>query len=238
MKTNSNSRADLGTLDTSGTATRQDNHSDQPVEYSGRVRYTEKKSRDYQKRSQARDKAELRLIERAFRGLPKGRVLDVPCGGGRVSEFLAQQGHALTAADLSGPMREIAREKFRLAGLNIPVLEEDVEKLTCAPASFDTVICFRLFHHFPNPAIRRRAVLELCRVARSHVALSYFSPASFSALERGWRAFRSGRPPHKFATPLSELEGYFREGGFVLLRDYAQLPFFHTLHLAVFRRQS
>jgi 2-polyprenyl-3-methyl-5-hydroxy-6-metoxy-1,4-benzoquinol methylase len=52
----------------------------------------------------------MRLVDRAFALVPKThRVLDVPCGGGRVTIHLAQSGYQVSSADLSEAMLEIAR---------------------------------------------------------------------------------------------------------------------------------
>jgi hypothetical protein len=91
-----------------------------------------------------------------------------------------------------------------------------------------------LFHHFPTPEIRQRVVSELCRVAAKSVALSYFSPRSVQSLRRKL----SGKDRDRFATSLSEVEGYFARAGFRLVKDFAQTPFIHTLHLAVFERMQ
>ena len=179
----------------------------------------------------------MRLIDRAFKEIPKRHiVLDLPCGGGRATVHLAQQGYAVGAADLSDAMLDIAREKLGKLKMVLFVQKQDVEALTFAERSFDTILCFRLFHHFPTQDIRRRAVNELCRVAREYVAISYFSPASVTSLKRAFRARFGGKPSQKHATPLSEVRGYFEDCGFRLVKDFAQFPLVHTMHLALFAR--
>lgn len=212
--------------------------SNQPA-YRGRVKYdTVAAAQKYQKQKPDKHAAEMRLVKRAFAVIPKGRVLDVPCGGGRVSLLLASDGYEMTAADLALPMLDIAREHFSKAGLDIPALHEDVEKLSFANGSFDAAVCFRLFHHFPNAEIRKRAVSELCRVARTHVALSYFSPYSFTSLKRRLSAAMGGKKSAKYPTSLDEVTRYFDACDFTLDCDFARLPLIHTLHLAVFRRRD
>jgi 2-polyprenyl-3-methyl-5-hydroxy-6-metoxy-1,4-benzoquinol methylase len=206
--------------------------------YKGRVKYTSEKARAYQVRAEGKERSELRLVERAFQIIPCGRVLDAPCGGGRVTLLLAGLGYEMTAADLSDSMIEITGEKIASAGLKIPVEKQDVERFAYPDRCFDAVISFRLFHHFPDADIRQRVVRELCRVAREHVALSYFSSRSFTSLKRKIRAARGGRKSQKYSTPLSEVESYFDKCGFELVRDFARLNLIHTLHLAVFRRKQ
>jgi ubiquinone/menaquinone biosynthesis C-methylase UbiE len=201
--------------------------------YRGRTKYTKETSQKYQKRKPGKHRAEMRLIDKAFAHIPKThRVLDVPCGGGRVTVHLSQKGYRMSSADLSENMIEIARKAVGA----VTVEKQDVERLTYADKSFDTIMSFRLFHHFPNPEIRQRVITELCRVAKDHVVLSYFSPVSWTSMKRKIRAARGGRKSDKHATPLAEVKSYFEKAGFKFVKDYAQLPVIHTLHVAVFAR--
>jgi len=204
--------------------------------YRARVNYTDQKARKYQTRRESKHLAELRLVERAFRLIPPGRVLDAPCGGGRLAMLLASKGYQMTGADLSESMLAIARENIRNAGLRIAAERQDVENLSYPDRSFDTAICFRLFHHLPTPEIRAGVVGELCRVANRFVALSFFSPYSVTSTKRRLRAALGLGKLRHHQTPLREVRGYFENAGFHLVRDFAQFPFWHTLHLAVFER--
>jgi len=206
--------------------------------YRGRIKYTPEKARAYQEFKPGKMRAELRLVERAFSVIPRGRVLDTPCGGGRVTLMLAKKGYDMTAADLSDAMIEITSENVASAGLNIPVVQQDIEKLTFKDRQFDSVVSFRLFHHFPNSEIRERVVREICRVADKYVALSYFSPKSFTSWRRAQRAAKGGRVSQKHSTSLEEVSSYFERCGFEFVKDFARLNLIHTLHIAVFRRKA
>jgi 2-polyprenyl-3-methyl-5-hydroxy-6-metoxy-1,4-benzoquinol methylase len=178
----------------------------QEAAYRGRIKYSEKSAKQYQVRKEGKNRAEMRLVDRAFSLIPKAhRVLDVPCGGGRVTVHLAKQGYNLSSADLSEAMLNLTRESVARNGLNCPAERQDIEKLTYADRAFDTVVSFRLFHHFPNPEIRQRTVTELSRVARQYVALSYFSPASVTSVQKKLRAAMGGKKSDKHTTP-----GFFK----------------------------
>jgi 2-polyprenyl-3-methyl-5-hydroxy-6-metoxy-1,4-benzoquinol methylase len=213
--------------------------SEPTVAYRGRVKYTEKTAREYQRRRQDKHRIEMRLIDRAFSFVPKShRVLDIPCGGGRVALHLARKGYVVACADLSESMLTIARENAAREGVDCPVDRQDIERLTYANESFDAIVSFRLFHHFPNAEIRRRAVRELCRVAKCFVVLSYFSPVSFTSVKRRLQSALGGRKISKHATSRSEVQGYFDEAGFRFVKDFAEMPVIHTMHLAVFERRK
>ncbi|WP_300454419.1 class I SAM-dependent methyltransferase [Accumulibacter sp.] len=207
------------------------------VTYRAKTNYTEDKARGYANREARRNVPELKLVERAFQLIPRpASVLDVPCGGGRVTVLLSQLGYEMSAADYSAPMRQITRETTAAHGLNVPVLEEDIEHLSQTDRSFDAIVCFRFFHHLPNEELRRKVVAELCRVARKHVAMSYFNPKTLRALEQKLRRWR-GRRLSVFNTPLAEVTAYFEANGFRLLKNFP-LDLTNNLHLAVFERAS
>ena len=209
------------------------------VAYRGRVKYDEKTAKSYQVRKTGKHLAEMKLVDRAFLLIPKThRVLDLPCGGGRVTVHLGLQGYKMSSADLSDAMLAITRENVAKNGLKGAVEKQDIEKLSYADQHFDSLISFRLFHHFPNPEIRQRAVSELCRIAKHFVAISYFSPASITLLKRNLRAALGKGKSDKHHTPLSEVKRYFARAGFRFVKDFARTPLIHTLHVAVFERDS
>jgi len=152
--------------------------------------------------------------------------------------LLAGKGYQATGADLSEPMLAIARENVQKAGLGIAIEQQDVESLSYANRSFDAVVCFRLFHHFPTREIRERVVRELCRVAGRFVVLSFFSPYSITSTKRRLRAALGLGLLRHHQTPLREVRGYFENAGFNLVKNFAQFPVLHTLHLAVFERSG
>src|SRR5690349_13333063 len=111
-------------------------------QYPGRTKYTDSAAEKYQHRPKKKDEAEKKMVEKALAGVPPGKALDAPCGGGRMSLLLHSHGFQVTAGDLSPAMIAIARE--RTANLGISVVSADVEKLTFKDREFDLVLCFRL----------------------------------------------------------------------------------------------
>jgi ubiquinone/menaquinone biosynthesis C-methylase UbiE len=205
--------------------------------YRARRSYHKRKAALYQQRKPHKHAAEIKLVDQAFRLIPKSHsVLDIPCGGGRIFIRLAKQGYTVSAADLSDPMLEYARENAKKAGLDCPVEKKDIEQLDYPEKSFDTLICFRLFQHFPTEAIRQRAVSEMCRVARQYVVMSYFSPYSWTQARLILRERLGGKKMLKFPTSLKEVEGYFATNGYRLVKDLCTVPLVQTLHLAIFER--
>jgi len=66
--------------------------------------------------------------------LPVGRALDVACGAGRNTLFLAQAGYRVDAIDISAVGLNKARDKAENLGLDINWIEHDLDQ----PYQFDT----------------------------------------------------------------------------------------------------
>ncbi len=85
-------------------------------------------------------------------GLTGKRVLDVGCGGGILSEAMAQRGAAVTGIDLSIPALLAARDHGYREGLKIDYACITAEVLAeIAHDQFDIVTCMELLEHVPHP---------------------------------------------------------------------------------------
>lgn len=105
----------------------------------------------------------LDYIERQA-GLTGLQILDVGCGGGLLSEGMAQRGGRVTGIDLAPRALAVAREHTRQSGLDIDYREIAAETLAGeTPASFDLVTCLEMLEHVPDPASVIRACGELVR---------------------------------------------------------------------------
>lgn len=64
-----------------------------------------------------------------FSHLPSGKVLDLACGTGVLSQLLAEAGFSVAASDLSEDMLIMANQRFQEAGLQIPVFQLSMDNL-------------------------------------------------------------------------------------------------------------
>ncbi|PCJ34159.1 MAG: bifunctional 3-demethylubiquinol 3-O-methyltransferase/2-polyprenyl-6-hydroxyphenol methylase [Moraxellaceae bacterium] len=91
--------------------------------------------------------------------LVKKRVLDVGCGGGIVSEGLAQRGAIVTGVDLGEANLVTARQHAEANGLSIEYQNIAIEELASQqPNSFDVITCLEMLEHVPDPA----SIVQAC----------------------------------------------------------------------------
>lgn len=90
---------------------------------------------------------DLRSLNELAEGLPIARdVLELACGTGQWTKFLAARGHRVTAVDAAPEMLAVAQE--RVAGLSVEFVEADLFSWR-APRQFDTVFFAFWLSHVP-----------------------------------------------------------------------------------------
>jgi len=178
------------------------------------------------------------LVRRALDGLgPGARLLDIPCGAGRMSLFLAGLGFDVHAADVSPAMVERARLRLSTMGRAVPVEIQDLEGTTYPDRSFDAVFCFRFFHHLPDDDLRARVARELRRISGGRLLVSYQDSRSVASARRHLQSLL-GRPKGRFPLSPRAMREHFEQDGFRLVRDHARLPWFRSLRLLVLERSD
>lgn len=96
--------------------------------------------------------------------LQDSKAVDVGCGGGILSEALAERGARVTGIDAADKALGVARMHLAKSGLEIDYLQITAEELAAEqPGSFDLVCCLELLEHVPDPASTVKACMELCR---------------------------------------------------------------------------
>lgn len=142
-------------------------------------RYAEKKSRTTRR--------ETAILQKLLnRHAASSTVLDLPCGGGRLSPAMDQFTRTLIEMDLSpgqllhGKNRcdpESSRIWIRASGLRIPLKSN----------SIDGAVCIRLSHHLYQPEEREKLISELLRVAKRFVIFYFVDADSPKYRLRRWR---------------------------------------------------
>ncbi len=86
-------------------------------------------------------------------GLAGKNVLDIGCGGGILSESMAESGATVTGIDLSEKALGVARLHLLESGKKVDYRMISAEELAAeAPGTFDVVTCMEMLEHVPDPA--------------------------------------------------------------------------------------
>ncbi len=97
-------------------------------------------------------------------GLSGKKVLDVGCGGGILSESMAERGAEVTGIDLGEKALKVARLHLLESGNRVEYRQVSAEDLAEAmPEAFDVVTCMEMLEHVPDPASTVRACARLCK---------------------------------------------------------------------------
>jgi 2-polyprenyl-6-hydroxyphenyl methylase/3-demethylubiquinone-9 3-methyltransferase len=147
------------------------------------------------------------------------KVLDVGCGGGLLSEAMADLGATVTGIDLGDAPLAVARLHLVESGLLVDYIKTSAEDLADRlSGEFDVVTCLEMLEHVPDPASIVAACASLCKPG-GHLYFSTINrnPKSWlfavvgaeyvlNLLPRGTHDY------NKFIRP-SELDGWSREAG-------------------------
>jgi len=149
-------------------------------------------------------------------------VLDVGCGGGILSESLAQRGAKVTGIDMAESSIHVAKLHQQESTLAIDYVMTTVEEFAnLHPGQFDVITCMELLEHVPDPA----SVIHACAML-----LKPNGKCFFSTLNRNLKSYlfaivgaeyvlnmlpKGTHDYKKFIRP-SELDGWMRSAGLSL----------------------
>ena len=136
--------------------------------------------------------------------------LDVGCGAGTYSAWLAGQGARVTGLDYS--LSTLHKAGARLPA-SIALCAGDATRLPFASATFDGALCFGVLQAVSDSA---SVVREIARVLKPGATV-WIDALNRTALHARWREGRrrlAGRPPHLRYESAQRLVAALREAGF------------------------
>ena len=91
-------------------------------------------------------------------------VLDVGCGGGILSESMAESGAQVTGIDLGDKALKVAKLHLLESGNKVKYRKISVEALAAEqPHHYDVVTCMEMLEHVPDPVSTVRACAKLTK---------------------------------------------------------------------------
>lgn len=161
-----------------------------------------------------REQREAGCIRRFLATLPAGsRVLDLPCGTGRLTPLLAERGLEIVGADSSPHMVGLAAANWATWQTAHPESSSratfDVReggRTEFEDGAFDAIVCNRLFHHFRESATRVAVLSEFRRICWGRMLVSFFNSFSVGSIRfhmKHW--LRGTTPTDRIPIPMETL---------------------------------
>ncbi len=93
------------------------------------------------------------------------RVLDLGCGAGRHTLYLAEQGFEAYGADISQTGLELTNRKLKTRKLGAGIIRCDIKAVPCMDSYFDAVVCVKTIYHQRLEEVRE-TLSEVYRVLK------------------------------------------------------------------------
>lgn len=151
-----------------------------------------------------------------------GKVLDVPCGTGKLGPILSNYPVKVTAGDISKSMMKYAQAEYdseKFDGFE----ECDVCNFKFSDNAFDAIVCLRLFQRLPKE-IRLQALNEMARVVTHSLVISYSRSTMWQKTKNALRGLYDRSAPTLFHVPMSEIVEEMHSAGFEIQEKQSVLP--------------
>ena len=167
-------------------------------------------------------------------------IIDIGCGGGILSESMAQQGAQVTGIDMGQEPLAVARLHALEMGVSVNYRQSTAEQMALEHAGeFDVVTCMEMLEHVPAPDSVVQACAELAKPGASLVFSTINrNPKSWlmmiAAAEHVFKMVPKGTHEHrKFITP-AELCHYIEAAGLVVkdIKGVVYRPLFGDFKLS------
>ena len=161
------------------------------------------------------------VIRAAFRDVPKtARILDLPCGTGRLASALLESGFSVEGVDISAAMLDVAKRKLHSFGDRFTTRVADVHELAKAePKRYDAALCARVLMHFPLD--EQIAFLKsVAQLTKGTVVLTQSLSSPYQRFRRSVKNLIGNQPPANYPLTEDDLASLLRGAG---LREVRRL---------------
>lgn len=200
--------------------------------------YSTKYEREWHKRLS--DRRERQVIKQALSLIdePIHKVLDMPCGAGRLTCELLGLNAEITAADYSEEQLKICRSRYEFEEVNICV-QANCFELPFGKNAFDLVFSVRLSHHIGDEEKRADYLEELFRVSHKFVIATFFDSHSLKNRVREFRRrFLGARKRSKFTLSLEQLKKIADSNGWDIRGAFSIAPLASGHKYVVFKKRA
>ncbi len=127
------------------------------------------------------DRRERSLVEKFLATFPRGsRLLDLPCGSGRLAPLFQKAEMGYVGADVALPMLRLVQQSLGPLAL----LKADALALPFRQRAFDGVISVRLLHRIRSREVRVQMLREMARVGLGAILVTYYARWNLRGIQR------------------------------------------------------
>lgn len=139
-----------------------------------------------------KDSPDENLVEYVSGGhITPGRVLELGCGGGRNAVYLARQGYAVDAIDISQAAVDWGRERARKHQVEVNFARSNIFDLSLERGSYDLIYDSGCFHHiYPHRRVTFLELLNSTLKPGGHFGLVCFAAGAMGAEITDWEVYR------------------------------------------------
>ncbi len=126
--------------------------------------------------------------------LKNKKVLEIGCGYGSLSVYMAKKGAKVTGIDISSEAIKISKRNASLNGQKIILKQASGENISFKDQFFDLVVCCETLEHIPN---YKKVIDEIIRVTKNSGNIIITTPNSFN-LRGFYLRIKSRQPIENF----------------------------------------
>ncbi|MBC7922092.1 MAG: methyltransferase domain-containing protein [Ferruginibacter sp.] len=139
--------------------------------------------------------------------LKNQQVLEVGCGAGDFSIYLAKHGANVTAIDFSEEAIRIAQLKSATQAVQVDFVVKDAQDLSSFPTgTYDVIFSFECLEHLPDP---QRMVKECYRVLKTNGKIILTTENYSNAMVLAWVVTWLKKKPFDSGSGVQPIENFF-----------------------------
>lgn len=207
----------------------------------GAASYNVKYEREFHKR--VSNRVEHRLLRRVFARVGRHRrLLDLPCGTGRMFDEIGKHAERFVECDYSREMLKLCRRNIAgappisAAGAPARFVAASCFAMPYRDGAFDCVFSARLMHHIPDARERERYIAEMSRVSSEWVVTTFFDAWSLKNILRVVRRPFNRKKP-KVSCSIAEIRAVAARHGLELVVAWPLSRLFSGHRYAIFRKR-
>lgn len=167
---------------------------------------------------------EKRIVVKCFSLIPKrGKIVDLPCGTGRLAEALLSAGYRVHGVDISAAMLEVAKKRLDSWQADFTTQVADVRSLPSDRAIYDGALCARVLMHLPLD----QQIVFLTNVAglsRMTVVINHSLNSRYQRLRRRMKRLVSHQSAVRFPVSNEEIKVLLQKAGLREVKRYRLMP--------------